>query len=191
MVCPLGPCVRLHVMKRMLRSHCDGWVNAGAAGECELWGCEMGQAAWWGGITVELCVPSSLGKMAPDGDLPPSLLRSSSFSLPPSLPPSPRRVINPLLFMKIYNMAIQLYDAPRPPIGRCLVTWLGAVNMNFFIYNFQYRNRAAFSFNGLQPPRGCFPTSDLLQVLYPSHLPGFGVIWEILFFWSTHGSLSY
>lgn len=55
-------------------------------------------------------------KWRPSSDLPrplplcffPSLLLSLSHW-----------VINPLLFMKIYNIAMQLYEAPRLPIGRC------------------------------------------------------------------------
>lgn len=97
-----------------------------------------GAGCTWREITVELCIPSSLGKMAPDGDLPPcpppyrspphfpspcplnTPLRFSlslALSLPPP-PPFQLRVINPLLFMKIYNIAIQLYDSTRSPIGR-------------------------------------------------------------------------
>uniref|UniRef100_A0A3B3ZQ56 Homeobox domain-containing protein n=1 Tax=Periophthalmus magnuspinnatus TaxID=409849 RepID=A0A3B3ZQ56_9GOBI len=50
--------------------------------------------------------------------LPPALLSPSSLLLFPLSSPLPAPCpINPLLFMKIYNTALQLYDFTAPPIG--------------------------------------------------------------------------
>lgn len=76
----------------------------------------MGQVADEGKLLLNSVLPLPSVKMAPGADLPPS------FSPPPNSRQLSlqRWVINPLLFIKIYNIALQLYDQASPLIGHSI-----------------------------------------------------------------------
>lgn len=108
-----------------------------------------GTGCRWRGITVELCFPSSLGKMAPDADLPSSLPPFSvSFSPPVPLPPALGHK-SVVVYENLQHSHTSLRRGPGSYWPQ-LVTWRGATNMNFFfrpvffIFNFQLRDRGAF-----------------------------------------------
>lgn len=116
-----------------------------------MWAMRMrdGTGCRWRGITVELCFPSSLGKMAPDADLPSSLPPFSvSFSPPVPLPPALGHK-SVVVYENLQHSHTSLRRGPGSYWPQ-LVTWRGAMNMNFFfrpvffIFNFQLRDRGAF-----------------------------------------------
>lgn len=109
----------------------------------------MGQAADEGKLLLNSAFPPRWVRWRLTLTCPPPSLLFLSLSLPSPLSLQ-LWAINPLLFMKIYNIAIQVYDAARVPIGRSLSRGGGGMNMNFFfrpvffIFNFQLRDRGAF-----------------------------------------------
>lgn len=79
----------------------------------------MGQAADEGKLLLNSAFPPRWVRWRLTLTCPPPSLLFLSLSLPSSLSLQ-LWAINPLLFMKIYNIAIQVYDAARVPIGRGL-----------------------------------------------------------------------
>lgn len=124
--------IRLRAMKHAaVRDGCRARTHAGSGYVRGVW--EQDGAGYRGGeISAELCLASlspslSRSKMAPDGAPPP----------PPPIPlqrPLQRWAINPLLFMKIYSVAMQLLRPGPSSYWPQLVTCQGVVNMNFFFY---------------------------------------------------------
>lgn len=82
----------------------------------------MGQATDEGKLLLNSAFPLPSVRWRLTVTCPPSFAVSPPYR-PPTFSPRlslQRWVINPLLFMKIYNIAIQLYDPSRLPIGHSL-----------------------------------------------------------------------